>query len=396
VRPDGASCQPAPAGLAQPRAGSTPAAGLDRLLVLRDRVLVSPRFQRWAADFPLTRWIARRRARALFDLCAGFVYSQILLACVQLNLFDILAEGPCTDTDLARRLSLPGDAAARLLRAAASLRLIERRSGRRFGLGNLGAALLGNPAVAAMIEHHRLLYADLADPVALLRGARETELSRYWPYASNDGAAGSELSRIAPYTALMAASQALIAQDILDAYPVQRHRCLLDVGGGDGAFVAAAATRAPALRLLCFDLPAVAEQAARRFVAAGLVDRVQAIGGNFLSDPLPRDADLISLVRVVHDNDDAAALALLRAVRLALPRDGVVMIAEPMAGTRGAEPVGDAYFGLYLFAMGRGHPRKPYEIMRLLMAAGFDRPRLAPTRTPLLVRVVTARRTDDK
>ena len=38
----------------------------------------TPRFQRWAANSPLTRWIARRRARALFDLCAGFVYSQIL------------------------------------------------------------------------------------------------------------------------------------------------------------------------------------------------------------------------------------------------------------------------------------------------------------------------------
>ena len=43
--------------------------------------------------FPLTRPIARRRARELFDLCAGFVYSQVLLACVRLRLFEILAEG---------------------------------------------------------------------------------------------------------------------------------------------------------------------------------------------------------------------------------------------------------------------------------------------------------------
>ena len=56
----------------------------------------SPRFQRWAAAFPLTRPIAQRRARALFDLCAGFVYAQVLLACVQLRLFEILAEGPQT------------------------------------------------------------------------------------------------------------------------------------------------------------------------------------------------------------------------------------------------------------------------------------------------------------
>jgi demethylspheroidene O-methyltransferase len=40
-----------------------------------------PSFRAWAARFWLTRPIARRRARALFDVCAGFVYSQVLFAC---------------------------------------------------------------------------------------------------------------------------------------------------------------------------------------------------------------------------------------------------------------------------------------------------------------------------
>ena len=52
----------------------------DRIHASLDGLLASPRFRRWAAAFPLTRPIARRRARELFDLCAGFVYSQVLLA----------------------------------------------------------------------------------------------------------------------------------------------------------------------------------------------------------------------------------------------------------------------------------------------------------------------------
>ena len=40
----------------------------DSLIGLRNRVISSPRFQRWAAGSPLTRHIARRRSRALFDL----------------------------------------------------------------------------------------------------------------------------------------------------------------------------------------------------------------------------------------------------------------------------------------------------------------------------------------
>ena len=39
------------------------------------------RFQRFAASFPLTKPIAQRQSQALFDLCAGFVYAQVLQAC---------------------------------------------------------------------------------------------------------------------------------------------------------------------------------------------------------------------------------------------------------------------------------------------------------------------------
>ena len=52
----------------------------------RDRLLTDPEFQRRAAANPFTRFVARRRARALFNLCAGFIYSQVVAACVRLGL----------------------------------------------------------------------------------------------------------------------------------------------------------------------------------------------------------------------------------------------------------------------------------------------------------------------
>src|ERR1700754_546940 len=92
---------------------------------IRDSLLSSRRFQRWAAAFPLTRPIARRRAADLFDLCAGFVYSQILFACVRLDLFAQLKAGPQTAAMLAARSSVPLTAITTLLEAAASLQLLE-------------------------------------------------------------------------------------------------------------------------------------------------------------------------------------------------------------------------------------------------------------------------------
>lgn len=364
---------------------------LERCYGARDRLLASPRFQRWAASFPLTRPIARRRARALFDLCAGFVYSQVLLACVRLRLFEILQDGPQTIAELSHRMSLHPAAVERLLDAAVSLRLASRRGAGRFGLGPLGAALIGNPGLAQMIEHHPLLYADLHDPVALLRGEKaDTALSGYWPYAGGDSPAALSAETVTAYTALMSASLPHIAEDVIDAYPLQRHACLLDVGGGDGTFLTTVAARVPELRVVLFDLPAVAERARERFVAAGIADRATAVGGSFLSDPLPKGADVVSLIRVVLDHDDKSVLTLLRAVRRALPDDGTLILAEAMSGTRGAEPIADAYFGFYLLAMGGGRARSPAELEVLLRNAGFGRVRMVPTARPFLARLMVA------
>ena len=370
-----------------------PASWLARLRAWREDLLASPGFQRWAARFPPTRPIARRNARALFDVVAGFVYSQVLQACVQLGLLQRLRHRPATSAALAAEMQLRPDAMACLLRAAASLRLVEPRGAECWGLGDAGAALLGNPGVLAMIRHHGVLYRDLADPVAMLRAERgSTGLAKYWAYAV--AAAPGELpaAQVDEYTALMSESQGLVASEILGAYPMAGHRCLLDVGGGDGSFLAAAGARWPRLQLHLFDLPAVAAQARRRFAAIGLGARAQVTGGDFRGGHLPGGADLVSLVRVLHDHDDEVVLRILREVARMLPADGRVLIAEPMSGTRGAEPVGDAYFGLYLFAMGSGRPRTPAELTALLEAAGFQPPVLHRTDVPLLTRVMVASR----
>jgi len=365
----------------------------ERWHALGTRLLASPGFQRWAAAFPLTRPIARRRARALFDLCAGFVYSQVLLAAVRLRLLDRLASGAKPLPALAAELGLEQRNARILLEAAAALGLADRRAGDRYALGPLGAALAGNPGLAQMIEHHGLLYADLEDPVALLSGDRKrTALAEYWPYADPERSpralAEAEIDR---YTALMAATQPLIAREVLAAYPVARHRCLLDVGGGEGSFLLAAARHAPRLRLMLFDLPPVAERARAHFAEADLGERADALGGDFLVDPLPRGADLLTLVRILHDHDDEAALRLLRAAHEALDPGGTLLVAEPMTASRGPDPLA-AYFGFYLLAMGRGRPRTPEALARLARAAGFAEPRVRRTRVPLLTRLLVSRK----
>jgi len=334
--------------------------------------------------------------RALFDLCSGFVYSQVLLACVRLRLLEMLDEAPQTADQLAVRLELPRASLDRLLEAAESLQLIEQRpleqrSG-MVGLGPLGAALLGNPSVARMIEHHSAFYADLHDPIALMRSqGRGSHLGEFWAYSGNATPDSLGSTETTAYSELMAASQTMIAEQVLSSYPVHRHRRLLDVGGGAGAFAAEALRRSVRLEARVFDLPSVAALAERRFDELGLGARGSATGGSFLSDALPPGHDLITLVRILHDHDDEAVMTILNAVRQAIPPEGSLVIAEPLMDTPGAERVGAAYFGFYLMAMGQGRARTADELRSMLKAAGFGRVREHRTSAPLLARVLSAR-----
>ncbi len=361
-------------------------------IAVRNNLLADADFQRWAADFPLTRSIAQRRARALFDLVAGFVYSQTLATCVEVGLLDRLREGPQSKSSLAMRLGLSQEAVGRLLRAAAALGLVEETGENRYALGPQGAAALGNTGLVEMIGHHRFFYADLVDGVeAIERSGGRGNLAAYWPYATSNSPAQASPDSVAAYSALMAASQPAVAEDILHAYDLRRHRQVMDVGGGQGAFLVAAGARFPALDLVVFDLPAVTKRAEKVLRNAGLAGRTKIMSGDFLSEPLPKGSDLITLIRILHDHDDDGVLTLLRSARQALPTNGALLIAEPMSAAPVPDRVTDVYFAFYLLAMGRGRVRTPAEITAIAKAAGFRQTRVLRTRTPFLLRVILAR-----
>jgi demethylspheroidene O-methyltransferase len=183
-----------------------------------------------------------------------------LLAAVQVGLLDRLRAGPCDAAGLALLSGLSEAASLRLMRAAAALDLAEAVAPGWWMLGQRGAALQANPGALAMVRHHTLLYADLADPVALLC-ATGLSRPRFRVLALCRRCSAPEAGA---YSALMASSQAMVAQQALGAYRFARHRRLLDVGGGHGAFVSAVRAACPALDLGVFDLPPVIAGAAAR------------------------------------------------------------------------------------------------------------------------------------
>ena len=357
----------------------------------RNAIFGSGSFQHWCARLPFVKGIAKARATQMMDHIVGFTYSQVLKAVVETQLLDWLANGPITARDVARYTDLSHDAALALLRAARALDLAEEVVSDGWMLGQQGAVLVADEGTQAMILHHRLLYRDLLEPLELLRKDRRepTELSRYWSYAGALHGAAERGRETEEYSRLMAASQRYVADQVLAAFSFSGTKSLIDVGGGHGAFVRRVGEAYPAMRLGLFDLPEVVE-AAHDPLRESFAGRIEAHPGNFFEDPIPSGYDLVSLVRILHDHNDAPATSILRNIRQSLEPGQRLLIAEPMARIAGAEAMGEAFFGFYLWAMGSGRARSPAEIIAMTKAAGFSRARLIAGPQPVIASIVIA------
>lgn len=368
---------------------------LNRWASWRNRLLARPDIRRRLQRFPLTRPTARRRAAELFSINAGFINSQVLAACLELDLLEHLSGENRTTAELAETLDpdLDKDRLARLLESATELGLTERRPRQTWGLGAQGAILRSDPGLLAMSLHHRALYEDLIDPVALLRKpAQRTQLAALWPYAASSQPGSLSAEETQRYTQLMADSQRMIAEQVLDAYDFSKHRSVLDIGGGSGTFLTALAGAHADLSLTLLDLPAVITHSETALNRQELSDRITRVGGDFFQDQLPSGHDLITLVRIAHDHDDEPVQQLLRRIFEALPPDGTLLIAEPMLGRHDRKGLVGNYFRFYLMAMGSGRPRSPRELRKMLREAGFRKLRQHRTDLPMICGAVSGRK----
>lgn len=372
-----------------PRPGSL----RERFLAWRSRTIANPAFRKFAQRFILTRPTANAHANELYALTAGFVYSQVLRACVELDLLTELNTHTASLKSLALKTAIAEDRLERLLLAAESLGLTRRMAdGVTWTIGDTGAVVATNSGIRAMVRHHGDVYDDIADLTGLLREPeRQTKTARFWSYVDKaDGpgrVAGDDAAR---YSELMRVTQDMVIDGVLESYDFSRHGSLLDVGGGSGAFVSAVARQASNIKVALIDLPPVADEARKRLADTAFADRLSIHGGSFFDTALP-EADCYSLVRVLYDHDDDAALRILENIRAAMRPTDTLLIAEPMAGTKPGEKRAAAYFHVYLLAMRSGRCRSAEDHFALLRRAGFTRMRKRATHLPVATGLIEAR-----
>ncbi|MEU8122591.1 methyltransferase [Spirillospora sp. NPDC049024] len=301
---------------------------------------------------------------------ADYIVPFTLRAVCDLGVADLLADGPRPVDELARGTGTDPRALLKALRALAGRGVFSEPEPEVFGLTELGQPLRSDHP-RSLRDAYRFLAADVRAWASLPHSLRTGEPAfdhahgtDYWTYMAEHPDEGAR------FDATQRGVTRREVRALLPAYPWSRFSTIADVGGGNGAFLAALLQANPGMRGILFDQPRVVAAAGPVLAAAGVADRCTVVGGSFF-ETVPSGADAYILKRALYDvGDDDRAVDVLRSVRAAMGPDSRLLVIEPLS-----EP-GDAFswgklYDLLLLAMRGGGSRSPARLAELMEAAGL-------------------------
>lgn len=268
----------------------------------------------------------------IMQIGMGFMASKTLLTAVEMGLFTELGGAPMTRDAIAEKLGIVTHADD-FLGALVSLGLLAKE-------GSGDSATFGNTEETGF-------FLDKSKPT-YIGGIFEMSSDRLYRYWDNIGEGlktakpqneiketgkalfeelYSDEARLEQFMAAMSGVQMGSFMALVEKFDFSQRKTVLDVGGASGAFSMVLARRHEHVKCLSFDLPAVAPIAKRGIEAAGLMDRIEVVSGDFFTDPLPK-ADIVTMGNILHDWNEERKLGLMRAAYDALPEGGALIAVE--------------------------------------------------------------------
>jgi O-methyltransferase domain/Dimerisation domain len=220
-------------------------------------------------------------ALELTKLINGFQVSQVIHVAAMLRVPDLLKDRPVHSAEIAAATGTHPRSMYRLLHALASVGVLEERVDEQFSLTALGECLRSDS------PHSRAAWArNIGRPYAweawgdmlqcVLSGEdafRRTRGKRVWEWRAD------QPEETAFFDAAMTELSHGIADAITDAVDFSRFRCIVDIGGGQGEFLAGVLAKNPGSRGILYDLPHVVSGAPSVMAAHGVTERCDIMDG---------------------------------------------------------------------------------------------------------------------
>jgi SAM-dependent methyltransferase len=301
---------------------------------------------------------------ALSDLCTPWCVHVV----ATLRIADHIAAGLNEIDDLAKASGSDPDSLGRVLRHLVGKGVFEEPAPGRFALNEPARGLLDSAGRLGLDLDGiggRMAYAWGSLLAAVRTGApayHEVFGRPFW----EDLEAHPEIA--ASFDALMGpAGHGTPDPEVLVSGGWDSVRTVVDVGGGTGSLLAEVLRARPAVRGILVDLPRTLARSVDVFQAAGVANRVTAVGQSFF-DPLPAGADLYLMKSVLQDWPDREATAILRCCAEAARPAGRVVVLGGVSPDEDKVPSPE----LLMLVLVGGRNRSLAEFRELARAAGLD------------------------
>jgi hypothetical protein len=335
---------------------------------------------------------------SIMPLIAGFMPARLVFLAAELGIADLIAGGMTTAEGLAQRTDTHAPSLKRMLRALCAFGVLEERTSGDFALSPMGDQLRSD--VPGSLRNFARFFPDqrawrCLDEIEYTMRTGETSMNRTFGMNSFEWLA-QHPKEASIFNAAMADITHLVARAATAAYDFSSARVIMDVGGGNGTFLAAILRDAPAASGILFDLPVGIRGADELLQNAGVANRCKVVPGDFFQS-VPVGADLIVLKSVVHDWDDQRATAILARCRGAASAEARVVLVErvmPECMTASAAHQRAAALDMRMLTITGGVERTEKEYRQLLGRAGFHWSRtiaLGPPSDQAILEAVPAR-----
>jgi SAM-dependent methyltransferase len=326
-----------------------------------------------ANSLPAPEVVCEHR-RHILDTLRAFRTSQVLMACAELGVFELLANGPLTEAEIANALQADARGMGLLLNTAAAFEFLTQHEGRFANSPMTDSCLARRDAnyIGDILKLDGAFYRRWGHLVnAVKTGQRPEENAR-------DEDAGDWVRNFELALYKMAQPVAPVIADAL-ALPEDRPLRILDIGGGHGGYSLALARRYPKLTATVFELPRVVPVAREIIAQAGMAERVSVQEGDFQRDELGSGYDVALVFGVLNGEPPAERPALIAKIFSALNPGGRIVLRDFVLDSDRAGPPEAAIFALQmLLATNAGGLDTRDEWARWLIAAGFASPQTIP------------------
>jgi hypothetical protein len=298
--------------------------------------------------------------------------TQMVYVVARLGIADLLADGPRSADDLAKATSVHARSLYRLLRALTHVGVFAEDDAHRFRLTPTAELLrTGTPG---SLRAFALSYGEpwwwtpwgrLLDTVRTGRTAFDESMGQgFFEYLEQHPDAA------AIFNGNMTSMTERELPEIVTTYDFSGPGLLVDVGGGHGAFLTAILQAGARATTMLFDRPTVIEGARANLAAAGVADRCTFVAGDFF-DAVPVGGDTYTLKDIVHDWDDARAIAILRNCRRVMDAGAKLLVIERVLPA-GGEPAVGKIIDITMMVQTGGMERTEAEYRALLEQSGFE------------------------